>query len=97
LYPQKQKVLLIKNEMAHKGKYFKVILKDIATMTVGTDPKEIWRAGRKKKTDMGCVLKDLPSKNGFLKAWSCPINYHRATGRTLQRCNKNQKITGRTR
>jgi len=27
--------------MAYKGKYFKVFLKDMETMVVGTDPKDI--------------------------------------------------------
>jgi hypothetical protein len=53
------------NKMAHKRKYFKMTLKNVAAMTVGTDLRKIWRGGRKDRHRSGICLKDAPSKNGF--------------------------------
>jgi hypothetical protein len=58
--------------MTHKGKDFKVILKDIAEMTVGTNPKEIWRVGRKNKNKYGLCFEGSPFKKWLFESLVVP-------------------------
>jgi hypothetical protein len=49
----------------HTRKNFKMTLKNVAIITIGTDLRNIWRGGRKDKHRSGICLKDAPSKNDF--------------------------------
>jgi hypothetical protein len=51
--------------MAQKMKHFKMTLKNVATMTVGIDMREIWKGGRNNIHIYGIFLKDAPSKIVF--------------------------------